>query len=164
MPRKILLLFFILSLNVALSAQRVGRYGAADRYIADEDIERSVMKEVNNQRRRQGRSELNWDEEIARVAQTYSRRMAAEGFFDHFDPEGNTVLERAAKVKGWSRIGENLFVGDHVANIGPVALRSWMESSTHRVNILDVGWTATGIGIARTKNGEIYITQIFTQE
>lgn len=158
MYRGLLLLVIILS-YLSVSAQ----HGASEQWQSDDKIEREILQLVNNQRRKQNRPELRWDEDLARVALDYSRNMAAYGFFDHYDREGNTVIQRAAKVRGWRTIGENLFYSEPVDHISTFALSGWMASATHRANILESGWTSTGIGIARTRDGEIYITEIFAQ-
>jgi uncharacterized protein YkwD len=126
--------------------------------------ESEVFNLVNRERSRVHLDELSWDERLAKVARDYSRRMAREGFFDHYDPNGKTVLDRAARVSGWSRIGENLFVCDEQPSYTTVAIRGWLKSPTHRTNMLDRTWTATGIGIATARDGSIFITQVFTSE
>jgi uncharacterized protein YkwD len=118
---------------------------------------------VNRERSRAHSASLAWDDDLAEVARGYSQRMAREGFFDHYDPNGKTVMDRAARLKNWSSIGENLFVCDDHAGFTATAIRGWLNSKTHRANMLDRGWTATGIGIATGRDGSIFITQIFTQ-
>ena len=127
--------------------------------------EAAVLELVNQQRQRARLSILEWDEGAARLARSYSKRMAREGFFDHYDPEGNSVMERADRsgLKRWSRIGENLFVCDPTDRFEAFAVKGWLRSTTHRQNMLDRDWTATGIGIARSRDGEIYITQVFLE-
>ena len=126
--------------------------------------ESEVFNLVNRERSRAHLGGLMWDDRLAKVARDYSRRMAREGFFDHYDPDGKTVLDRAARVPGWSRIGENLFVCDDQPYYTSVAIRGWLRSPTHRTNMLDRTWTATGIGIATARDGNIFITQVFTSE
>ena len=126
--------------------------------------ENEVFDLVNRERSRAHLGDLSWDERLAKVARDYSRRMAREGFFDHYDPNGKTVLDRASRVSGWSRIGENLFVCDEQPSYTSLAIRGWMKSPTHRTNMLDRTWTATGIGIATARDGSIYITEVFTSE
>ncbi|MGI8811141.1 MAG: CAP domain-containing protein [Pyrinomonadaceae bacterium] len=130
---------------------------------SDNAQEIQILELVNRQRRRENLSTLLWNEDLARVARLYSERMSREGFFDHYDPAGRTVIDRASKIHGWSRIGENLFVCDEVRDLGSFAIRGWMASPTHRNNILDPAWTSSGVGIAHAADGQIYITQIFTQ-
>jgi uncharacterized protein YkwD len=92
--------------------------------------------------------------------------MAREGFFDHIDGNGNSVVERAgrARISGWSKIGENLFLCEATDQFSDLAIRGWMRSATHRHNILDPDWNSTGIGIAFARNGDIYVTQIFAAD
>ena len=128
--------------------------------------ESEVFELVNRERSRARLGGLAWDDRLARLARDYSRQMAREGFFDHYDPRGRTVTDRAlaARIRNWSSIGENLFVCDDHPYFATTAVRGWMRSATHRTNILDKGWTATGIGIATAGDGSIFITQVFTSE
>jgi uncharacterized protein YkwD len=128
--------------------------------------EMEVFDLVNRERSRVRLTGLEWDEHLARLARNYSRQMAREGFFDHYDPDGRTVIDRAqdARIRNWSGIGENLFVCDEHPAFASIAVRGWMKSSTHRTNMLNRTWTATGIGIATARNGSIFITQVFTHE
>jgi uncharacterized protein YkwD len=52
---------------------------------------------VNNERRRKGLGDLYWNDELARPARSYSRQMARESFFSHFDRSGHSVVERALR-------------------------------------------------------------------
>ena len=128
--------------------------------------EMEVFDLVNRERSRARLVGLDWDEHLARLARNYSRQMAREGFFDHYDPEGRTVIDRAqdARLRNWSGIGENLFVCDEHPAFASIAVRGWMDSRTHRTNMLNGTWTATGIGIATARDGSIFITQVFTHE
>lgn len=118
---------------------------------------------VNEERRKRGLNQLLWDDAVADIARNYSERMARENFFGHFDPNGREVLDRAktARLKHWSRIGENLFSIADLAKFDAFTVKQWMKSPTHRQNIIDPEWTTTGIGIARAPDGEIFITQVF---
>jgi len=127
----------------------------------DDNLE--ILKLINNERAGIGLKPLLWDDETAKIARSYSERMANENFFSHFDSNGQSVFERAktAKLKHWSKIGENLFSCENVRRFDAFAVKNWMKSPTHRQNILDPEWTVTGIGIAESEEGEIFITQIF---
>jgi len=132
--------------------------------LAQSRSEADVFERVNRERSRAHLQGLAWDDKLATVARDYSRRMAREGFFDHYDPKGKTVMDRAAGLRNWSVIGENLFVCDDQPSFETVAVRGWMNSKTHRMNMLDRDWTATGIGIAIARDGSIFITQVFTHD
>jgi len=118
---------------------------------------------VNNERRKKGLTDLYWDEDLAKMARNYSKKMARESFFSHFDRDGNSVVDRAkdSDIKGWNKIGENLFFCEGYDSFDALAVRGWMNSSEHRRNILDRQFTTTGIGVAQTRDGRIYITQVF---
>jgi len=118
---------------------------------------------VNNERRKKGLTDLYWDEDLAKMARAFSKKMARESFFSHFDRDGNSVVERIkdSNIKGWNKIGENLFFCEGYNSFDALAVRGWMNSSEHRRNILDRQFTTTGIGVAQTPDGRIYITQVF---
>lgn len=120
---------------------------------------------VNSERIKRGLNQLLWDDKLAEIARDYSEKMSREDFFGHFDSNGQSVVERAktAKLKHWSKIGENLFSIAGLDKFDAFAVKHWMNSPTHRDNILDKDWTTTGIGIAKSEDGEIFITQIFIQ-
>lgn len=130
-----------------------------------EENERKVYSLINRERQKQGLSYLEWNGDLARLARDYSQQMAEEDFFSHYDNRGASVVERARgmRIKGWRKIGENLFesIGDR--NYVSSSVIRWMKSPAHRLNILDPQWTQTGIGIARSRDGKIYITQVFVE-
>jgi uncharacterized protein YkwD len=128
--------------------------------------ESEVFALVNKERARTRMSALAWDDRLADLARNYSRQMAREGFFGHRDRRGRSVMERAhaARIQNWSRIGENLFVCDRHPYFEATAIQGWLKSPGHRKNMLNRGWTATGIGVATARDGSIFITQVFTRE
>lgn len=131
-----------------------------------DDDEYQIFELVNAQRRRSRLNDLIWDDNLARMARSFSKKMAKENFFAHADFDGKTVVNRAedSRIKDWSKIGENLFYFEGNHNFDELAVKSWMKSPTHRQNIMDENWTATGIGIAESRDGRIYITQVFLED
>ncbi len=130
------------------------------------DDEHQIFELVNAQRHKSGLNILDWDENLARMARVYSEKMVNENFFEHADLDGKTVVDRAkdSHIKNWRKIGENLFYCEGYRDFDAVAVSGWMNSATHRRNILDGDWTATGIGIAESNDGRIYITQVFLED
>jgi uncharacterized protein YkwD len=118
---------------------------------------------INNERRRKGLGDLYWDNALASMARAFSRQMARESFFSHFDRNGKSVVDRArqSNITGWRKIAENLFFCEGDGQIDALAVRGWMRSAGHRRNILDREFNETGIGIAQTRDGRTYITQVF---
>jgi uncharacterized protein YkwD len=128
-----------------------------------ENQETEIFSLVNSERARKNLPPVEWDGELAKLARNYSKQMARERFFDHFDRSGTSVVERAenARIGKWSKIGENLFLCEGIDRFSFTAVKGWMKSPTHRKNILDRSWTDSGIGIARSRSGQIYVTQVF---
>jgi uncharacterized protein YkwD len=118
---------------------------------------------VNQERHRKRLNDLEWNDALANLARNYSRKMARENFFDHYDSNGQSVIERAksARLKNWSKIGENLFYCEGLSNYSSFAVKGWLNSSSHRRNMLDREWRETGIGVAKGRSGKVYVTQVF---
>jgi uncharacterized protein YkwD len=146
-----------------VTSERVSRNRDVRENLANDEMQIHYL--VNNERRKKGLGDLYWGEDLAELARAYSRQMARESFFSHFDPNGDSVVERARNfdIRGWSKIGENLFFCEGYDDFDSLAVRGWMNSSEHRRNLLDRQYDTTGIGIARTRDGQIYITQVFTR-
>ena len=145
--------------DISASAQRSENYGQSSR-------ESQIFSLINRERARSGLDALAWNPDLAGLARDYSQTMAREGFFDHIDGQGNSVVERArhARIRGWQKIGENLFECEPTNELASLAIKGWMHSPTHRENILDPEWRATGIGIAYASNGDIYVTEVFADD
>ena len=125
-------------------------------------LEQRCLDEVNRLRLAHGLSSLDFDEDLLEVARAYSRRMAEEKFFSHEDPEGRTVRQRVneAGIK-WRMVGENLAFSNGYINPVAASLRGWMESPTHKRNMLDPDFRQTAIGAWISSNGTVYFTEIF---
>jgi uncharacterized protein YkwD len=128
--------------------------------------ETEVFDLVNRERVKARLDILVWDDRLGSIAREYSRQMARENFFDHYDPEGKSVIDRAneARLTNWIRIGENLFACSPSPDFARRVVVGWMNSRTHRDNILDAKWTSAGIGVATARDGSLYITQVFTED
>jgi uncharacterized protein YkwD len=130
--------------------------------VVDSD-EREIFELINQERSKKGLGELAWDANLSRLAREYSQKMARENFFSHQDRGGESVDGRARnmRIRNWSKIGENLFFCEGYDNPNLMAVRGWMKSPSHRENILDPEYNVSGIGIAQSESGRIYITQVF---
>lgn len=151
----VLLILTILAGAQFAVAQRTDRVANSD--------EVRILSLINRERSRKGLSDLEWSDDLANLARSYSQTMAREQSFAHIDSNGGDVVDRARRlrIRGWSKIGENLFMCSPDGDFTALSVRGWMRSQTHRDNILDPEWRATGIGIAYARNGDIYITEVF---
>jgi uncharacterized protein YkwD len=104
---------------------------------------------------------LELREAISQVAREHSRHMRDQGFFDHTDRQGRTVMERLQEAGiGFATAGENLAMTVHIANPAGWAHDQLMQSAEHRANLLNPHFQFVGVGVA--KDGDRYwITQVF---
>lgn len=129
----------------------------------DRDIELKVFNLINAERNKRNLRSMTFDTRLSKVARSHSLAMAKENFFSHYGSDGSTVVDRAKdfKITNWRKIGENLFTCRGYDDPETVAIRGWLKSPSHRKNMLSSSWTSTGIGVAISKDGDIYITQVF---
>lgn len=118
---------------------------------------------MNAQRLANGLSPLVWDETLAEVARLHSHNMAARHFFSHRGIDGQMVDDRAAGfgITHWLAIGENIAFMKGYDDPASVAVQKWMNSPSHKKNILAPQWNGSAIGVAQGDDGSIYFTQVF---
>ncbi|MCL9972303.1 MAG: CAP domain-containing protein [Candidatus Pacebacteria bacterium] len=123
----------------------------------------SVLVELTNvDRATQGLGTLTVSPVLTEVAQAKANDMAAKGYFAHTSPEGLTPWHWF-KEKGYrfAYAGENLAVDfSESADVQ----RAWMNSPTHRANVVGTQFTEIGIATANgTYNGRptTFVVQVF---
>jgi uncharacterized protein YkwD len=149
-----------------LAATSVGREseetGSSDLLVEVEAFETACFEEVNRLREARRLKPYRYSDRLAELARSYSRRMAEEGFFSHIDPEGGTIDVRVSRAGiKWYGVAENLAYTNGYVNPVAVALRGWMNSETHRRNILDVEYRESAVGVWISRDGTVYFTEIF---
>ena len=129
-------------------------------------LERTAFDLLNQKRVENGLQPLAWNEQLATVARLHSQNMAQFNFFSHRGLDNKMVSDRADDVgmNKWRAIGENIaFNRGYQDPIGK-AVQLWLESPSHRRNLLDNNWKETAVGIAVTADGEYYLTQVFLKK
>ncbi|WP_407549740.1 CAP domain-containing protein [Streptomyces sp. Pv4-95] len=106
--------------------------------------ESQVLSLVNEERAQAGCSPVTADKELGTLAQRFSDDMAARGFFDHTDPDGDTPWDRARQMGISDLGGENIARGQADAQ---AVMESWMDSPGHRANILNCDYKTLGVGV-----------------
>lgn len=127
------------------------------------DVEARTFQLMNAQRLANGLQMLQWDEEITRLARSHSQSMAEGRYFSHRDPSGGYIDSRAAKlgIFNWMAIGENIAFMKGYDDPASMAVEKWMQSTSHKKNILSSQWRDSAIGVAVADDGAIYFTQVF---
>lgn len=100
-------------------------------------------------RNEHGLSSLPAVADLARDAQRHAQDMAARGEIYHSG--------RTSDLQGWSALGENVGYAGTVDEVFSL----FMDSPSHRSNILDAGWDSIGIGVASGDDGSIYASVLF---
>src|SRR6476646_2500218 len=80
---------------------------------------------VNHERSKVGLGQLFWDDRLADLARRYSEKMARDHLFEHIDSDGNDVVARARqnRIRGWNKIGENLFMCTPTDELAKLSVR-----------------------------------------
>lgn len=127
------------------------------------EFERKILETINNQRAANNLPPLAWSEEVARIARLHSENMAKYKFFSHIGQDGLAVDDRADSIglSKWRAIGENIAYNRGFENPVAFTCESWMNSPSHRENLLSRRWKETGIGVAIAADGTYYYTQVF---
>ncbi len=103
-----------------------------------------VLALINEHRTRAGCPPLSFNESLTAAAQAHSTAMATANFFSHRDSAGATVGDRASRAGyAWQKLGENIAAGQSTAE---AVVAAWMNSPSHRGNILDCSYVHTGVG------------------
>jgi uncharacterized protein YkwD len=127
------------------------------------DVEARAFELMNAQRQANGLQSLQWDEQIVSLARNHSESMATSKYFSHKDPNGGYVDSRAAKlgIFNWMSIGENIAFMKGYDDPASMAVEKWMQSTSHKKNILGSQWRDSAIGVSVASDGSIYFTQVF---
>ncbi len=110
-----------------------------------------LQAELNAVRTTRGLSALRFSSALSAAALAHSRDMARRGYFSHTSKDGTPFdrrvrrYYRAAGFRTWA-VGENLIwaAGELSAE---TAIRTWMRSRGHRLNMLSARWREIGLGI-----------------
>jgi uncharacterized protein YkwD len=109
-------------------------------------VRTDLLARINALRRRAGAPRLTANYHLDVAAQRHAEDMLARSYFAHRSPDGTSVRQRApAAGYDWATIGENLAEGQRTID---QAVEGWMASAGHRENILDLGFTESGVGLA----------------
>ena len=110
----------------------------------------AVVCLVNQERAAHGLGRLAGNRTLTRAGRRHARDMVSRGYFSHDTPEGVTPQARAAAylpAAGVWTVGENLAWGPGGSNTPRDIVRDWMNSPSHRANVLRPGFREIGVGV-----------------
>ncbi|MFL4951842.1 CAP domain-containing protein [Streptomyces sp. MMS24-I31] len=110
-----------------------------------------IVRLVNAERRSAGCQPLKPNAVLSKAAQRHSDDMRARHFFSHTNPDGAGPAERiTAAGYHWMSYAENIAFGQpDPASV----MRTWMNSTGHRDNILNCGLKDIGVGVTSGQGG-----------
>ena len=118
--------------------------------------EQEVIRLVNEIRAENGLKALTYDWELSRVARYKSQDMKDNHYFSHTSPVYGTPFEMIKNFGiSYRSAGENIAKGYATPQ---AVVDGWMNSSGHRANILNAGYTRIGVGYVADGH---YWTQMF---
>lgn len=121
-----------------------------------------TIVELTNRERPSGAPMLTRSSVLDQAATRKAEHMAEHGYFSHFAPDGTSpwYFFREAGYQ-YQHAGENLAV---FFNDSQAVVAAWMNSPTHRENIVNESFTQIGVGTARgTYQGHdtVFVVQLF---
>ena len=125
-------------------------------------LEAEILKLINKVRADHGLSQLQVVQSLTDIARTRCTDMVSKGYFSHYSPDGTTFFN-IMRNNGisWSNAGENLGNATPAGYGSPSAFfNAWMNSASHRDNMLRGHYRLIGIGIV-DGGGRRVVTTIF---
>lgn len=110
-----------------------------------------ILTETNAARKKHGLPALKVSSQMNTVAVNWSKTQASKGKMYH-----NPNYSKQIPSK-WITAAENVASGYSVKSV----TGAWIKSPGHKANILNKKNTHIGIGVAKSKNGTLYYTQVF---
>ncbi len=110
----------------------------------------SLLQETNIQRSNNGKTALALNGQLNTAAQEKANDMATRDYWSHTTPEGREPWQFiSAAGYTYTYAGENLAYG---FSSSADAVAGWMNSPSHRDNLLNTNYTDVGFGFANATN------------
>lgn len=109
-----------------------------------------LLSSTNAQRTNHGRAALKLNTQLANAAQAKANHMIAHNYWSHVTPDGQepwVFIQNAGYA--YNKAGENLAYGFATS---ADTIIGWMNSPTHKANMLDSTFTEVGFGFANGSN------------
>jgi len=125
--------------------------------------EQTLLKLLNEERTKAHLPVLKPHPLLFKAARTHAKNMAKQRKMEHV-LDGKKPAQRVeAAGYNWGKVSENIAMAEDGEPPLTAIVKDWMESKTHRENLLDKKVSETGLGIARNDKGEIYYAQVFAR-
>lgn len=117
-----------------------------------------VLNLINNERKKAGKTALVLDSTLTRLAQIKSDDMVKNNYFSHNSPTyGSPFKMIQDEGISYKAAGENIAGNPSL----DAAVTSWMNSETHKKNILSTAYNYVGIGVTTSKTYGYVVVAMF---
>lgn len=109
-----------------------------------------LLSSTNSQRKDNGKNALTLNTKLSNAAQSKANDMVARNYWSHVTPTGEQpwfFINNAGYT--YTKAGENLAYGFATSNDTVIG---WMNSPTHKANLLDEVFTEVGFGFANSQD------------
>ena len=154
-----LLAALLVSCGLALAASPAALAGACESATAtpaqagNSTVVRATLCTINAERARQGLAPLRLNARLSAAAAGHAGDMDRRNYFAHDSLGGGSFVDRIRRAgylrgaRGWT-VGENIAWASR-GRAAPVTItQMWMNSPSHRANILNGSFREIGIGVA----------------
>ena len=152
MKLRLLLLAAAVCLAFPSSAAACAGADSAPSAIGAKQARAAVVCLVNGERAAAGLGTLSRNRTLAAAGRRHAADMVQRGYFAHDTPEGSTPAARIASTAWVPRTGR-WYVGENLAWGAPGhatprdIVRNWMNSPSHRENVLRPMFEEIGVGL-----------------
>lgn len=126
---------------------------------AQTGFESDMLKQVNAQRAKNGKSALTLNQTLCASARVRASEIAKDGCFSHTRPDDSGCFTAISGVS-YGTAGENIAMGTWGYYGVDEIMDGWMNSEGHRANILNGDFSEVGFGCV-VVNGNGYWVQMF---
>ena len=122
------------------------------------DEVKKLLDLTNSERKKAGLAELKLNPKLQKAAEQHSLNMAKQETLAH-ELDGKGPSDRIRDLEySFQAMGENCAEGQRTPD---EAVKSWLNSQGHRENLLNATYIEIGLGVAESKAGIRYWTQVF---
>lgn len=126
------------------------------------DWTKEVIAIVNKERKKHGISSLVEDVKLNQLAVIKANDMLSKKYFDHYSPLYGYPWDMAGIFDySFTSFGEN--IARNFTSPESV-VRAWMQSTSHRENILNGTFTNIGVACSKGSDGQLYWVQHFSSK
>ncbi len=175
----ILFILMISSIIIFVPIEDVSNQVESTDNINETQLNELTYNNLNNERTQRNISELSQDNDIEEVAEYKTDNMISKDYIDHESPSGESVNDRFSNFNvNCQSVGENIAKTFYDRNVNTEykdetvnyksmeelsegIVTQFMNSQSHKENLLDENWEYHGLSIKVTSNNEVYATHKF---